>query len=86
MLVAEEISEQFEEYADLTVSSGSFLLIGLQFIIYYIVLCVLKWLKAYQNISHKIEVLLFWDATSRTFLEGYMSLSVGSLFIVVHFL
>jgi hypothetical protein len=43
-------------------------------------------LKAYQKLSHKLEVLLFWDATSRTFLEGYMSLSVGSLFIVVHFL
>ena len=71
-LETEELDEQFEEFADLTVSIGTYLLLGLVVVVLLILLFLSSLQRSFTKYRFKLKNELFWNSTSRIFLEGYL--------------
>ena len=65
---------------------GSYLLLGFGLIVLLIILFLSRNTRSFTGLRHKLKVALFWNMTTRIFLEAYLCLSINSLFMVVYYL
>lgn len=79
---------KLEDYHDLTTTFGTYIFLGIAAISSLFIYFVIKPIRTKgRNLAKAYKYLklaLFWNASSRAFLEGYMNLSLGSLMMVLY--